>query len=90
MREIQSIFPLVIILLTLITSSLVEIVCVEIVWRKLTLVTLGLRRVACVAGVERDIGVGREGKGPYTLQHFCPSRPPLPSPPIYVPTKQAT
>ena len=44
------------------------------------LVTLGLRRVACVAGVEGDIGVGREGKGPYSLQHFLslsPS-PPLP------------
>lgn len=44
--------------------------------------------VACVAGVEKDKGVGREGKGSYSPQHFGPSRPP--SPPIYVPTKQAT
>ena len=62
--------------LTLVTSSLVYVL--RFVWRKLTLVTLGLRRVACVAGVEGDIGVGREGKGPFSLQHFCPSHPPLP------------
>ena len=70
------------------SHNLFSCLCVEIVWRQLTLVTLGLRRVACVAGVERDIGVGREEKGPYSLQHFCPSRPP--SPPLYVLTTQAT
>ena len=49
------------------SHNLFSCLCVEIAWRKLTLVTLGLRMVVCVAGVERDIGVGREGKGPYSL-----------------------
>ena len=61
------------------SHNLFSCLCVEIVWRQLTLVTLGLRRVACVAGVERDIGVGREGKGPYSLQHFLSLSP---SPPL--------
>ena len=49
------------ILLTLKTSSLVYVL------RLFEKINVGLRMVACVAGVERDIGVGREGRGPYSL-----------------------